>query len=940
MSNIAEGTSLTVGSHKVNVVRFLSEGGFSKIYEVTMDPPHDDTEVGCLKQVIVPDKSGLNALRKEVDVMKTLHLAKHIVRYYDSNAERLADGQYQVLVLMELCPNKSLLEYMNARIRTKLTEKEILKIMVDITLGLYEMHKIKLIHRDVKIENVLIDAKHVFKLCDFGSVSVPIRPPKDQREFQLLSHDILYQTTPQYRSPEMVDLYRAQPIDEKSDIWALGCFLYKLCYYTTPFEANGDIAILHASFQFLPQPEFSGDLKNLIIIMLQENPLYRPNVVQILMLLCQMTGKKIEDYDVEDFYHAGAYNFQALHEMQQHKQEELRKQQQLYYEQQKQQQEYEMRKIKAQAAAQKDVPKRSTSLRSQSQQASVENMLPSVLNVPSPSIKAHGSSASLASPQQLATAPVAPVPRETDYSSAQSSPHFASQIPKSGSVPPQVAQNLTSPLAVASSPATQKSKLHQVTLVKDDSQANLAQLNHKYDSSNNPFPILKETPYPVDQKPIEDVTDGSTADSDIDLEEISKLANAEERYPSLDALNDEADKASASASVHRKSLEFSVNTLLGQSASASRKALQDPELKRPSEFESTKAWEKPQSHIDKDAEKLVDDIFATKTGPSETAGTSVPSTSSKEPSLYASQQLVPQGSPDYFYQQQAPALVTSELNSNTSHARVDAKSAEVSKQAQVAPMPVPVPEVQEPKKMDGLSNGLKRPSPSHGSVSMDASAQLSQKPDFSTSYSLGTVPVKEGRKDANPWGGSLAQGRSPRPIPVNNASDDLNMGKLSLNEPVAPSPQQQHANLAPAAPHAASGSQPVGSRGPSIELDRNLIELEVGLSSGESSEATPPPLPPHPARKQREEVSLVDLDGKEEAKKPPIKKSLSQAPSQPFEMREEVIDFASDDENQQLEMSRLSIRNSLRKSRKLSDYHRRSDSTNSELKRRSFFGGD
>ncbi|QEL61605.1 hypothetical protein CJJ09_003753 [Candidozyma auris] len=754
MSHITEGSSLTVGSHAVKVVRFLSEGGFSKIYEVSMDPPHDDTDIGCLKQVIVPDKSGLNALRKEVDVMKTLHSAKHIVRYYDSNAERLPDGQYQVLVLMELCPNKSLLEYMNARIRTKLTEKEILKIMMDITLGLYEMHKLKLIHRDVKIENVLIDAHHVFKLCDFGSVSVPIRPPKDQREFQLLSHDILYQTTPQYRSPEMVDLYRAQPIDEKSDIWALGCFLYKLCYYTTPFEATGDIAILHASFQFLPQPEFSGDLKNLIIIMLQENPLYRPNVVQILMLLCKMTGKDIEEYEIEDFYHAGPYNFQALHQMQQQKQEELRKQQQLYYEQQKQQQEYEMRKLKAQQATAAGGPHRTSSQKSTQH---LENASPSVF---------------FDIPTAIRFGPIGP-------SSSCSSPypyHVASQVPKPASVPPQSIPPVASPV--------QQSQPYS----RSDSQSNLAKLSKT--QSNNPFPIQSAVEHA-------DVADGTTAnDSDIDLDELSKLANAEERYPSLDALNDEADKVS------RKSSEYGDRRDV---QAGSRKHSQDPETKRPSDLESTSAWEKPSSHIDKDAEKLVNDIFVTRTGPSETKSTSLPSSSAPSTTVSSKQPHKPQ---------------------------VEQRIVDDSGKAG----PNDVPTTLDPN-YEQFANGMKRPSPLQGSKSMDASSQAPNRMEHQIQHSY--------------------------------------------------------------------------SVGPSLELDRNLIELEVGLSSGESSDGEkPPPLPPHPAPKQREEAALVDLDGTNEKRKPKMKKSLSQTPAQPFAVKEEVIDFASDDENQQSEMSRLSIRNS------------------------------
>ena len=65
----------------------------------------------------------------------------------------------------------------------------------------------------------------------------------------------------------MVDVYRRLPIDEKSDIWALGVFLYKLCYYTTPFEDKGTLAILNATFTFPALPSYSTKIKNLIGIM-------------------------------------------------------------------------------------------------------------------------------------------------------------------------------------------------------------------------------------------------------------------------------------------------------------------------------------------------------------------------------------------------------------------------------------------------------------------------------------------------------------------------------------------------------------------------------------------------------------------------------------------------------------------------------------------------
>jgi AP2-associated kinase len=83
-------------------------------------------------------------------------------------------------------------------------------------------------------------------------------------ECRLIEDDVQKHTTMQYRSPEMIDVYRKQPIDEKSDIWSLGVLLYKLCYYTTPFEAQGQLAILNASFKFPNYPVFSDKLKKLI----------------------------------------------------------------------------------------------------------------------------------------------------------------------------------------------------------------------------------------------------------------------------------------------------------------------------------------------------------------------------------------------------------------------------------------------------------------------------------------------------------------------------------------------------------------------------------------------------------------------------------------------------------------------------------------------------
>uniref|UniRef100_A0A060TCY2 non-specific serine/threonine protein kinase n=1 Tax=Blastobotrys adeninivorans TaxID=409370 RepID=A0A060TCY2_BLAAD len=325
----APGTKLIVGSHQVVIKSYISEGGFAHVYTCHCSPADEDgSDIACLKRVVVPDKAHLNLLRAEVDAMKRLKGHPNIVRYIDSHAARMPGGVgYEVFLLMEYCSRHGLIDFMNTRLRDQLREHEILQIMYDITAGLAYMHYLQppLIHRDLKIENVLISGDGTYKLCDFGSASPVLRQPRNTTEFYILEEDIQRHTTAQYRSPEMIDIYRGFPIDEKSDIWALGVFLYKLCYYTTPFEREGQLAILHARYVFPERPAYSDRLKRVISALLREDPRNRPNVYQVLKEICSMRGVEVP---IKDIYSAAAKKVQQEKErmslQQQEKQNQYR----------------------------------------------------------------------------------------------------------------------------------------------------------------------------------------------------------------------------------------------------------------------------------------------------------------------------------------------------------------------------------------------------------------------------------------------------------------------------------------------------------------------------------------------------------------------------------------------------------------------------------------
>ncbi|KAF2125814.1 hypothetical protein P153DRAFT_389267 [Dothidotthia symphoricarpi CBS 119687] len=288
------GTKVQVGNHRVVIERYLSEGGFAHVYLVRV-PKSDDglPETAVLKRVAVPDKDALANMRTEVETMKKLKGHHKIVTYMDSHASQLQGGGYEVFLLMEFCSGGGLIDFMNTRLQHRLTEPEILNIFSDVAEGVATMHYLKppLLHRDLKVENVLITTvggNKIYKLCDFGSTAPPRPAATTAAEGRLIEDDVQRHTTLQYRSPEMIDVYRKQPIDEKSDIWALGVLLYKLCYYTTPFEEVGQMAILNASFKYPAYPQFSDRIKKLIGWTLRESPQQRPNIYQVMSEVCAM----------------------------------------------------------------------------------------------------------------------------------------------------------------------------------------------------------------------------------------------------------------------------------------------------------------------------------------------------------------------------------------------------------------------------------------------------------------------------------------------------------------------------------------------------------------------------------------------------------------------------------------------------------------------------
>ncbi|CAK5280905.1 unnamed protein product, partial [Mycena citricolor] len=292
---LVPGQTISVNKYTVQVDRYLSQGGFAHVYLVRTATPVYGTTHHVLKRIAVANDTMLNEVRKEVDIMRLLKGHPNIVHLIDAAWHRMPDGMYEVFILMEFCPGGGIIDMMNRRLRERLTESEILQIFVDVCEGVAFMHNSRppLLHRDLKVENILQSSATSFKLCDFGSATtVAPRPPASTQEIRALEADLNRHTTMQYRAPEMVDPYLRRPVDEKSDVWALGVLLYKLCYYTTPFEEHGPLAILNVQYRIPPYPVYSTQMNSLIGSMLREHGNQRPSVFELLNTVHRLRGTK------------------------------------------------------------------------------------------------------------------------------------------------------------------------------------------------------------------------------------------------------------------------------------------------------------------------------------------------------------------------------------------------------------------------------------------------------------------------------------------------------------------------------------------------------------------------------------------------------------------------------------------------------------------------
>ncbi|XP_055969803.1 serine/threonine-protein kinase Nek1 isoform X1 [Sorex fumeus] len=244
----------------------IGEGSFGKAILVKST---EDGRHYVIKEISISRMSNKEReeSRREVDLLADM---KHpnIVQYKESFEENGC-----LYIVMDYCEGGDLFKRINAQKGILFQEDQILDWFVQICLALKHVHDRKILHRDIKSQNIFLTKDGTVQLGDFGIARV------------LNSTVDLARTcigTPYYLSPEICE---NKPYNNKSDIWALGCVLYEMCTLKHAFEAGSmkNLVLKIISGSCPPVSlHYSSDLRNLLSQLFKRNPRERPSVNSIL----------------------------------------------------------------------------------------------------------------------------------------------------------------------------------------------------------------------------------------------------------------------------------------------------------------------------------------------------------------------------------------------------------------------------------------------------------------------------------------------------------------------------------------------------------------------------------------------------------------------------------------------------------------------------------
>jgi eukaryotic-like serine/threonine-protein kinase len=216
---------------RYSIVEPLGAGGMGIVYRARDEKLEREVAIKMLAPGVLTGEDAKRHFRREALALAKLNHPR-IAAVYDAGEQDGAD-----FIVMELVAGES----MAAKLRAgALPAKEATAIALQVAEALEEAHEQGVIHRDLKPANVMITPKGNAKVLDFGLAKL-LAAGEDNALSLTDKRGLL--GTPLYMSPEQA---QGMSLDSRTDLWSLGVVYYEFLTGRTPFQANGNLAILHA----------------------------------------------------------------------------------------------------------------------------------------------------------------------------------------------------------------------------------------------------------------------------------------------------------------------------------------------------------------------------------------------------------------------------------------------------------------------------------------------------------------------------------------------------------------------------------------------------------------------------------------------------------------------------------------------------------------------
>ncbi|KAH9756107.1 serine/threonine-protein kinase TIO [Citrus sinensis] len=247
-----------MGVENYHVIELVGEGSFGKVYKGRRKYTGQTV---AMKFIMKHGKSekDIHNLRQEIEILRKLK-HQNIIAMLDS-----FESPQEFCVVTEFAQGE-LFEILEDD--KCLPEEQVQSIAKQLVRALHYLHSNRIIHRDMKPQNILIGAGSVVKLCDFGFAramsanTVVLRSIKGLDGFETILIG-----TPLYMAPELV---REQPYNHTADLWSLGVILYELFVGQPPFYTNSVYALIRhivkdpVKYPDEMSPNFKSFLKGLL----------------------------------------------------------------------------------------------------------------------------------------------------------------------------------------------------------------------------------------------------------------------------------------------------------------------------------------------------------------------------------------------------------------------------------------------------------------------------------------------------------------------------------------------------------------------------------------------------------------------------------------------------------------------------------------------------